>query len=308
MSQVFPSIEISYKEPRWGLRRAQLFFEHPILMGVCLGSVLALTHMVAGRDMRFSRRWMHSTMVAFTAALSLSSGPMSGVLLQYLLIGWNWMLSQIKARWGILIALILMFIVAVQLFAKRPLPNILVSFAFEQDSGYFRILIWEFGTQSVARHPLLGVGLGSWDRPSWMPPSIDMFWLYNAIIFGLPGGLLMMGFFIAAVIAIGRVRNLDQRHYDYRAAYLITMASFFVTGWMVHFWNGTYVFFLFMVGAGMWILDAPRAAEAPAIEGNTRSRPSRVQPRAATGRGTPAERRTPRSPRTRSRNRERLAR
>ncbi|MET3926545.1 O-antigen ligase domain-containing protein [Devosia sp. 2618] len=264
-SHIFPSIEIADKEPRWGLRRAQLFFEHPILMGVCLGSIVALTHMVVGRELSFGRRWMRSVMVGLTGALSLSSGPISGILVQIMLMGWNWVLHWFRARWMLLISLAGAFVLAVQLFAKRPLPNILFSFAFEQESAFFRIVIWDFGTQSVANHPLFGVGMGDWERPSWMPPSIDMFWLYNAIVYGIPGGALMLAFFLASVITVGRVKGLDQRHYDYRAAYLISMCSFFLTGWMVHFWNGTYVFFMFMVGAGIWLRDAPFSAPAVAV-------------------------------------------
>ncbi|WDR06224.1 O-antigen ligase family protein [Devosia rhodophyticola] len=275
MSQFFSTIELAHKDPRWGLRRVQLFFEHPILMGVCLGSILTLTHLVVGREFYFGRRWMRSTMVGLTAALSLSSGPLSGMMVQIILMGWNWFFSKIKGRWTILISLVLMFILAVQLFARRPLPNILVSFAFEQESGYYRILIWNYGSESVARHPWFGVGLGSWDRPAWMPPSIDMFWLYNAIVFGLPGGVLMMAFFAVTVWSIGKVRNLDQRLYDYRAAYLIAMTSFFLTGWMVHFWNGTYVFFLFMVGAGMWLLNVPRQDDGLKLEPEERAMASR---------------------------------
>lgn len=264
-SRIFPSIGLVDKEPRWNLRRAQLFFEHPILMGVCLGGVLAMTHMVVGRETTFSRRWLRSLMVGLTGALSLSTGPLSGLLVQGMLMGWNWVFGWLRARWTILISLILLFVSAVELFANRPLPNFLVSFAFNPDSAYFRILIWNYGTQSVAEHPWFGVGLGNWERPPWMSSSIDMFWLYHAIVFGIPGAVLMLAFFLASVISVSLIRNLDQRHYDYRAAYLITMASFFLTGWMVHFWSGTYVFFLFMVGAGMWLSDVPEGAAVPSV-------------------------------------------
>ena len=264
-SRILPTIDITDKQPRWNLRRAQLFFDHPILTGVCLGSVLVLAHMVVGRSERFANRWLRSVVVGFTGALSLSSGPLSGMLAQILLMLWNWLFRWSRRRWMVLISLLVLLAVVAQLVAKRPLPNILLSFAFEPDSAFFRLLIWDFGTRSVANNPWFGVGMGEWVRPRWMGPSIDMFWLYNAITYGVMGGLLMFGFFLAAVSSIGAVKNLDQRHYDYRAAYLIAMVSFFLTGWMVHFWNGTYVFFILMVGSGMWLRDAP--AEAPLVTG-----------------------------------------
>lgn len=259
--RILPSIGVTEKEPRWGLRRVQLFFEHPILMGVCFGSILALTHLVVGRGRSLGHRWLGSAMAFVTAALSLSSGPLAGLVVQVALLGWNSVLRWFRARWTLLLSGLALAVLAVQLFAKRPLPNIILSLAFDPDSAFFRLLIWDYGTLSVANHPWFGVGLGSWDRPSWMGSSVDMFWLYNAIAFGLPGGLLMFGFFVAACVSVGRTRNLDARHADYRTAYLIAMTTFLLTGWMVHFWNGTYVFFIFMMGAGMWLRDAPRVRQ-----------------------------------------------
>lgn len=287
-SHIFPSIGVTEKELRWGLRRAQLFFEHPILMGVCLGSVLALTHIVVGRNAKPSRRWFGSMLVGLTGALSLSSGPLSGILLQMTLIGWNWVFGWIKARWRILISLVLLFVLAVQLFAKRPLPNILFSFAFDPDSAFFRIVIWNYGTQSVANHPWFGIGMGEWDRPIWMPPSIDMFWLYNAIVYGLPGGVLMLLFYFSGLLSVAMTRSIDQRHDDYRAAWMISMASFFLTGWMVHFWNGTYVFFLFMVGAGIWLSNTPNAHLPDAQPRSKRSAVSARLQRPASARSRPS--------------------
>lgn len=286
-SYAFETIGVAEKDPRWGLRRAQLFFEHPILMGVCVGSVLALTHMVVGRELPVARRWLGSTMTGATAALSLSSGPLSALLVQIGLLAWNRALVWIKSRWIILIALILLFLFAVQLFAKRPLPNILLSFAFDPDSAFFRIVIWNYGTLSVANHPWFGVGMGPWDHPSWMSPSIDMFWLYNAITYGLPAGVLMLGFFAAATLSVALVRNLTPLHYDYRVAYLISMVSFFLTGWMVHYWNGTYVFFLFMVGAGVWLRDVPEA------RGSSLPRGTRLRTEERAGRSAAVRHRQP---------------
>src|SRR5690606_11972317 len=121
---------------------------------------------------------------------------------------------------------------------------------------FFRLLIWDFGTQSVMNHPWLGVGYGEWDRPAWMPSSIDMFWLYNAIIYGLPAGLLMLGAFLSALISVGRRRGLDPQLYAYRQGFLTVMIGLFLVGWTVHFWNATYVLFMFPLGSGMWLADA----------------------------------------------------
>ena len=33
------------------------------------------------------------------------------------------------------------------------------------------------------------------------------------------------------------------------------MTAFFVVAWTVHFWNATYVLFMFLMGSGVWMLD-----------------------------------------------------
>lgn len=277
-SYIYPTIGITDKELRWDLRRVQLFFDHPILAGVCLGSILALTHMVWGRELTFMRRWMRSGAVGITAALSLSSGPLGAMILQIGLMIWDRATRRISGRWVILLATTALMLLALQLMAKRPLINILLSYAFEPQSAFFRTLIWEYGTLSVANYPWFGVGMGTWDRPAWMPPSVDMFWLYNAITYGLPGGLLFFGAFAAALISVISVRRLDARHNDYRTAYLIAMASFFAAGWAVHFWNGTYVFFLLLLGSGMWLCDVAAGPVGPKVTARTLVPQSRSVP------------------------------
>ncbi|MDB5562681.1 MAG: hypothetical protein JWN11_2099 [Hyphomicrobiales bacterium] len=300
-STVFPTHLITNNDPRWGLRRAQAIFEHPILMGVCCASIVPLTHMVLGYGEGIPKRWSRTLLVAATAALSLSSGPWSALAVQGALMLWNWSLQTIAMRWRILLALVTAMLLAIQLFAKRPLPNILFSsFAFDADSAFFRILIWNFGTQSVANHPLFGVGMGEWDRPSWMGPSIDMFWLYNAIIYGLPGGVLMLLAFFSIVLPVSFRKTFHGTLYQYRAAFLITMASLFLVGWMVHFWNATYVLFMFLMGSGVWMLDAeekdadpevhtPRKAGRRLPPARTRPAPPKVEPTPPTVEPIPPE-------------------
>src|SRR5690606_35923137 len=52
-------------------------------------------------------------------------------------------------------------------------------------------------------------------------------------------------------------KGLSKRDEAYRLGYLITMAGFFLVGWTVHFWNATYVLFLFLVASGAWIREVP---------------------------------------------------
>jgi hypothetical protein len=69
-----------------------------------------------------------------------------------------------------------------------------------------------------------------------------------------------MAAFLAAYVGVGLKGGLDSATQNCRIAYVITLTGFFTVGWAVHFWNATYVLFVFMLGSGIWILDAPRAA------------------------------------------------
>ncbi|WP_426124353.1 O-antigen ligase family protein [Pararhizobium sp. PWRC1-1] len=255
-SKLFAVPPEAFKEARWGLRRVQGVFEHPILFGVSCGAMLSLVHMVYGFEQTTARRWFASTLVFTTAFLSLSSGPITALIAQTSLIFWNWFLAKDPRRWQYLWIFSLSIYAFIALASNQSVFQFLLSrFSFEPVSAYYRVLIWEFGTHSVVNHPLFGVGYGRWDRPEWMPPSIDMFWLYHAILFGLPAAIFMMGGFLTMFMKIAFKKESDTLRLRYRIAYLIMMTGYFLVGWTVHFWNATYVLFLFLLGSGSWLLD-----------------------------------------------------
>ena len=67
-------------------------------------------------------------------------------------------------------------------------------------------------------------------------------------------------------------------------AYLIVMMSFFVVGWTVHFWGMAYIWFLFLLGSGVWLLDV-REERARAQSTSTRPGKVGVRERARVPRG-----------------------
>ncbi|MBP1862326.1 O-antigen ligase family protein [Rhizobium herbae] len=293
-SKVFPTHVEAFKEARWGLRRVQGVFEHPILFGVSCGAILALVHMVLGGDKSAAKRWSASAVVFTTAFLSLSSGPLTALLAQVSLVFWNWLLARDARRWQYLWAVALSLYTFISLASNQSVFEFLLTyFSFEPASAYYRVLIWKFGSGSALNHPLFGVGFGRWDRPSWMPPSIDMFWLYHAVLFGIPAGLFMIGGFLTMYMSIAFRKETDEFRLRYRTAYLIMMTGYFLVGWTVHFWNATYVLFLFLLGSGSWLLDnvanplpsRKRALDRPAAR--TRASTKVSTPRAV----SPAKRR-----------------
>lgn len=265
---VLPALEPYDAGRRAGLWRVQGPFEHSILFGVFCGAGLAMTFLVYGRGRPFFQQVALTAVIGLTATLSLSSGAIMAVVVQCLLLAWNWALRSNPARWRILWLLAVLGYVAISLTSNQSVIEFFISrFAFDKDTAYFRLLIWYYGTESVAAFPWFGVGFGEWLRPYWMPPSIDMFWLVPAVRHGAPAALLMMGAFWAATLTISFRKGLDATQQAYRTGYLIVMTGWFLVGWTVHFWNGTYVLFVFLLGSGMWLLDATaEPAESEEVE------------------------------------------
>lgn len=247
-------------EPRWGLRRVQLGFNHPILYGVYIGCILGIVHCVLGYGETSSRRLFRTLLIPFTALLCFSSGPLTGLAGQAMLLGWNWVLGAFQARWKLLFALIGAFYLIVILFSNRSLAAILISyFAFDEGSAWVRILTWQYGSQSILNHPVFGVGFGPWDHPSWLTSSVDMYWIVDGIRHGLPAVFCLGTAFLSSLVPVALKGGLDDRTASYRFGYVVTMMGFFLAGWTVYYWNGVYVLFMFLMGSGQWIRDVPSA-------------------------------------------------
>jgi hypothetical protein len=251
-------------EQRLGLTRVRSVFDHPILFGVFTGSIFALVHLVLGYKKSFFRRTLMTGAVGATAILSLSAGPLIAIIAQGFLLSWNSLLRAIKIRWKILIGLLVVIVLSVEVVANRSLPAIVSSYlAFDDQSYWYRLVIWDYGSASVQNHPLFGVGLNDWERPNWMPGSIDNFWLFLAIRHGLPAAFLLMMALLLIFLAVSFKTGLDDKIAAYRTAFLITMTAFFLVSWTVHFWDAAYVLFLFLMGSGIWILDVETKQRAP---------------------------------------------
>jgi hypothetical protein len=241
---------------RMGLTRVQSVFDHPILYGVFTCSILALVYLVLGYKKDLLQRFSMTALVAATSMLSISSGPLTALAAQVSLLCWNGLLGAFAFRWKLLIALLAFMSLTVQMVAKQSLLDIIVtSFTFDPGSYWFRKVIWMYGTASVANHPLYGTGLNQWERPEWMASSIDNFWLFHAVRYGLPAAFLMPFALFAVFLPVSLKKGLDDKVAEYRTGFLITMTAFFVVAWTVHFWDAAYVVFLFLLGSGVWILD-----------------------------------------------------
>jgi hypothetical protein len=266
--KMFPVYNIVIDEPRLGLRRAQGPFEHFILFGVVCSSAFALSFYAFGAATRLGGR-LASGLVAMAVFSSLSSGALLSVAVQVILIVWDKITANVTRRWAILATVVITAFFVVDLTSNRTPFEVFISYlTFNADTSYMRVQIWHYGTQSVMQHPIFGIGLNDWERPSWMGGSIDNFWLDTAVSRGIPGFLFIAGGFLSVCFGLGRLRNLSFEVAQCRKGLIITICGLIVALCTVHVWDAPYVLIVFLLGSGMWMFDhhngvTPASTAAP---------------------------------------------
>lgn len=258
---------------RMGLHRSQGAFEHPILMGVFCASILSMGF-YSFRDARYKvMRWIAAPVVGFCGLMSMSTGALLSINIQFGLMAWGRIFRTVVKRWRILTALLIAAYVFVDLMSTRTPFHVFVNYAtFSAQSSYNRILIWQYGTEEVARHPFFGVGLGEWQRPSYMSSSMDNFWLVQAVRYGLPAFLLLAASFIIILRRAGRLEAPSKEIEQLRRGALFSIIATMVAIVSVHLWNASYVWLMFLLGSITWLAVPPKTS------GEVDPRPDRNRP------------------------------
>jgi hypothetical protein len=280
-------------EQRMGLERTFGPFDHPILYGVFSASAFSLAYFVLAERRLSNLRGMALVAgVAVATFLSASGGPYVVLMMQMFVAAWERVLGRTAGRWKLLGALFATLYICIDLFSNRTPFHVFVTyFTFSTVSAYNRILLFDYGTAEVARHPLLGIGLGDWQRPVWMSDSMDNFWLLIAMRYGLPAWALLVGLMLGLVLAVGRRKGLPEGWRRARHAWAFTLFGISVAAATVHLWNALFVLFLFLIGSGAWLYDSTpgTAPPQPGRNGTPSPPPPPPQGRAAPRR-RPAER------------------
>lgn len=239
---------------RMNMRRAQAVFTHPIHFGVFVSTGLGIVwYALRPRWLRFPG----APIVVLSTIFSLSTGALISLVMQTIFIAWEKISGFIDRRWTLFGILSVISYFVVDMLSNRTPFHVLVTYAsFNTGSAYNRILIWRYGTDNVEQNPLWGIGLNDWVRPSWMSSSVDNFWLFIAMKFGLPAAIM---FIVAVVLIIRKVSWAEISDPDtrlLRAGFLTSIGGIIVAGGTVHYWHAMMAFVLFMFGSGVWALNA----------------------------------------------------
>ncbi|HEX3538478.1 MAG TPA: O-antigen ligase family protein [Stellaceae bacterium] len=223
---------------RLGLFRAQAIFEHPILFGVAMCYALILVGGLSG-----ARRVLCFIGCGTGLFLSLSSAPWLATIIGFGALIYRRAACSIGHRWLLLVAGGACIIGAIFIVSKNPFGFIFSHLTLDASTAYFRLLIWQYAGWDLWQSPIFGIGISTdWLRPEWMPDSVDSLWLRAAMIYGIPGSVLIASSLIAASSRPVRVtpRNagfIGRREMRLAEALgIVTFLTVFL-GFTVYYWG-----------------------------------------------------------------------
>ncbi|MDA7788022.1 glycosyltransferase [Sphingomonadaceae bacterium] len=169
---------------RFGLLRATGPFVHPILAGLTVGVFFTL-FLLSGL-----RGWPKTIGVIGSLA-GVFTGSSAALLM--LASGFAIKLTDVAVknisslRWTHLFSIAAVAIFAIEVFSQNGFISVASRYAsLNSSTAYYRLLIWDYGSASVANAPLFGIGFSDWVRPSWLYSStVDNHWLLLAMRFGI---------------------------------------------------------------------------------------------------------------------------
>ena len=257
---------------RFRLHRAYGPFDHPILWGVFASTPFAMTWFALTPSDRFSTgRVTRSVWICLGAMTSVSTGALACLAIQGGLIGYELTTRWLVKRWTLLLAAFAVLYAFIGALSNRTGMQVFLSYlTFSSETAFSRVLIYNWGMVNVRHHPVFGIGLGDWERLSWMSPSFDNFWLYVPMRYGIPAFATLA---LSLVLIWRRIiryapRGPNGRPAPFfstdegraRLAWGFSMLGLSIAAATVHLWNSSAIFFYVMVGAGVWMAQAPRRA------------------------------------------------
>lgn len=246
------SVEIVTIAPRLGLERVQAVFAHPIHFGLFCSTGISLLFVGLSGSLSLTTRLVGLSLITLTTFLALSSGAFLSVVIQLFLIAWSLIFARAKFKWLILVAVCVAGYIFIDLVSNRTPVRVFFSYAtFSAHNAYWRGIIFEWGMINVWNNPVFGIGLNDWERPQFMHSgSMDNFWLWIAVRYGIPGFLLM-----ASAWAVGIIRVARGPADPLKTAWLFCMIGLTFTLCTVHVWTAVYSFVFFLLGAGQFLSE-----------------------------------------------------
>lgn len=246
---------------RFGLFRAAGTFDHSILLGVAMVYGLMLS-----RSLKLGRVFA-VTGCLIGLATCLSSAPILGGLVGVALLTYGACVSWRYRWWALLIAGVLAFLFLL-LVHPRPFGFLFSHMMLDPATGYFRLLIWQYGGENVSAHPWLGIGLAdfpTWQRPDWMGGSVDSVWLRLAMQAGIPASVLLFLALVASmwlpVRSIQGTGTIGVQEERLGVSLAILLAITLFIGFTVDYWGANWTLMGILSGLRVGLYQLAQTSE-----------------------------------------------
>ncbi len=241
-------------EFRYGFARALGPFSHSILAGLIMTSCIPLYLLSFKR----SGTKVSGTAAGFAGLFSFSSAAYLVSLLNIGLVSAEHLRRKVRdLSWNLIILAIASMMTIVHVMSQNGIGYVILRYlTFSRQTGYHRLRIWEFGSQSVVAHPWWGIGFEEWERPAWLVSgSVDAHWLYLAMVHGLPAAASLGLGTIAAIWGLGhksgKVAPAGSR--GIRIALSVSLATLSVAMFTVTLFGSSPAWFALLLGAAAGI-------------------------------------------------------
>lgn len=231
---------------RLGLLRSHGPFSHPILAGLFMASFFPLYLNSSVRGWPFVFGLIASLCAIFTvSSAAFVSFIISGLLLSY---------DRIQVYlhgigWRFFVFAISVLILFVEMSSQNGVVSIIIRYTLDPQTGFFRQLIWEYGTQSIAEHPWFGIGFTDYERLAWMVNSIDNHWLLLGIRHGvIVPFCILMACLVAIINLSQRSSALSKSDGKLARAFVFSLVGMVFLGFTVAFFGGTLIWFCMLLG------------------------------------------------------------
>jgi len=270
-------------DTRLSMLRAASTFENPILFGLFCATFLSLVWYSA---IGLRTRLALAGGIGLATFMSLSSAPLLLLLLQIVLIAMERATRGYKRRLQYALYLLVFSVVFVETFSDRGVARLIASeLTFNSETGYYRLLQWEYSIDDVLANPLFGINFENWTKPFWLTDSIDNHWLFLAMNSGGPAVLLMSGLIGFLAFRLYRRRRTlhDPVLRSLMLGWIIGIVALCLGAWTVTLFGKMHPTLFFLIGIGSALLkmvDTATECDAPtnAVE-KARLHYSRFPPR-----------------------------
>jgi hypothetical protein len=241
---------------RLGILRAAGPIDHPILFGIvcAVGLLLSVASPIPAKSLTIAA-------CGLGVMLSLSGAPIQAAILGLGLLAYDRILAHFRSRWSLLIGFAALGIGALYAVSSSPLAFILTHLLFDSNSYWTRVYQWNTVGDIVLSYPWFGIGFNlrgvALGTSSFIFGSVDSLWLNLALVYGIPGAILVGLSMVGTVCypASGRGVNLTMEESKLATTLGVLIALVILVGFTVDFWEASWMLTGLLVGVRAHLAD-----------------------------------------------------